>query len=110
MLAFTGSSRIFIHQPSIDMRKGIERLCAIVENEFSGELLTGAFFVFINKSKDKMKVLYWDTDGFALWLKRLEKGRFRVRDLQKGLIERKEFIMLLEGIIPKRIQSRYKLV
>lgn len=62
-------------QMSIDMRKGIEGLSALVEGSFKGELMSGAYFVFVNKMKDRIKILYWDVDGFAIWWKRLEKGK-----------------------------------
>ena len=91
------------------MRKGIECLSVLVEEAFLGELTTGAYFIFINRRRDKMKVLYWDSDGFALWLKRLEKGSFNLKNLEKPLIDRRAFFMLLEGIIPKRLQNRYKI-
>jgi transposase len=55
-----------------------------------------------------MKVLYWDQDGLALWYKRLEKGCFNRKDNTEN-ITRKEFLMLLEGITPKKIQSRFSI-
>lgn len=109
MLAIAGNARIFFFQKPIDMRKGIEALSSLVEENCSGELMTGAYFVFINRLKDRMKVLYWDNDGFAIWWKRLEKGTFRLLGIDKAIIDRKEFFMLLEGIIPKKIQNRFKI-
>ena len=108
MLAIASNARIFLCTNPIDMRKGIEALSLLVEELFVGELITGAYFVFINRTKDKMKVLYWDSDGFAIWWKRLEKGNFRIR-LEKERIDRKEFFMLLEGITPQKIQRRFQL-
>lgn len=108
MLALSGNARIFFFKQPIDMRKGIEKLSLIVETNCCGELLSGAYFVFVNRTKDKMKVLYWDNDGFAIWWKRLEKGSFRLLGIDKFLIDRKEFFMLLEGITPKKIQSRFR--
>lgn len=109
MLAIPANARIFLFQNPVDMRKGIERLCFLIEQNYSGELMSGAYFVFINRSKDRMKVLYRDCDGFAIWWKRLEKGSFRLLGIDKNLIDRKEFFMLLEGIIPKKIQLRFKI-
>ena len=109
MLAIAANARIFFFQSPIDMRKGIEGLSSLVEKLFTGELTSGAYFVFVNKVKDKMKVLYWDNDGFAIWWKRLEKGSFRLLGIDRALIDRKEFFMLLEGIIPHRVQKRFKL-
>ena len=56
-----------------------------------------------------MKVMYWDGDGLVIWYKRLEKGKFTSRNLEKTLINRREFFMLLEGITPKRLQIRYNI-
>ncbi len=109
MLAIAGNARIFFFQKPTDMRKGVESLSILVEQSCAGELMTGAYFVFINRLRDKMKVLYWDNDGFAIWWKRLEKGSFRLLGIDKNLIDRKEFFMLLEGITPYRVQKRFKL-
>lgn len=108
LLAIAGNARIFLFQKPIDMRKGIEALSAIVEENCTGELMTGAYFVFINRLKDRMKVLYWDNDGFAIWWKRLEKGSFRL-GIDRFRIDRKEFFMLLEGITPKKVQKRFRI-
>lgn len=107
MLAIAGNARIFFFQKPIDMRKGVEALSVLVEENCVGELTTGAYFVFVNRPRDRMKVLYWDNDGFAIWWKRLEKGTFRLLGIDRKLINRKEFFMLLEGITPHRIQKRF---
>lgn len=109
MLAISSSARIFFFQNPIDMRKGLEKLSVLVEESCSGELFSGAYFVFVNHAKDRMKVLYWDNDGFAIWWKRLEKGSFRLLGIDRALIDRKEFFMLLEGITPHKIQKRFKI-
>jgi transposase len=82
-------------------------LSSLVEGCFPGEIFSGAFFIFLNKKKDQMKVLYWDLDGLAIWSKRLEKGVFPKQENKGNLLTRKEFLMLLEGIIPKRLQPRF---
>ena len=66
MLAIAGNARIFLFQCPVDMRKGIEGLSSLVEQSCPGEIMTGAYFVFINRLKDWIKVLYWDSDGFAI--------------------------------------------
>jgi transposase len=109
MLAISANARIFFFQKPIDMRKGIERLSYLIENQFIGELTSGAYFVFVNRTKDKMKVLYWDNDGFAIWWKRLEKGSFSLLGIDRALIDRKEFFMILEGITPYKVQKRFKI-
>ena len=89
------------------MRKSFEGLSQLVEKAFPADLTSGALFVFINRKKDSMKVLYWDQDGLAIWYKRLEKGSFSQN--KKTELNRKEFFMLLEGITPKKINRRYSL-
>jgi transposase len=103
------NARIFLHQQATDMRKSFEGLCAQVEQSFSVEITSGSYFVFLNQRRDRIKVLYWDIDGLAIWYKRLEKGTFSRKEIQQTAISRKELLMLLEGISPKRIQPRYKL-
>lgn len=109
MLAIAGNTRIFLCREAIDMRKGFEGLSGLVEALFEGQLTSGAYFVFLNWNRNRMKVLYWDVDGLVIWYKRLEKGSFPKRENREAIMDRKEFFMLLEGIIPKRIQNRFKM-
>lgn len=108
MLTISGTTRILMYKGTIDMRKSFEGLGVITEENFPQQLLTGALFVFLNKRRDKMKVLYWDKDGLAIWYKRLEKGSFSSDHTKEEEMSRTEFFMLLEGITPKRIQKRWK--
>lgn len=109
MLTLPGCARLFLYRDPIDMRKSFEGLSADVEQTFPGQLLTGAYFIFLNRGQNRMKVLYWDTDGFAIWYKRLEKGSFRRRENSEPLIGRREFLLLLEGVVPKRLTPRFSL-
>ncbi|MBA3679494.1 IS66 family insertion sequence element accessory protein TnpB [Candidatus Saccharibacteria bacterium] len=109
MLAIGAATRIFLFRETIDMRKGFESLSGLVESAFTGELTTGAYFVFLNWKRDRLKVLYWDIDGLAIWYKRLEKGSYPKRHNDDVIIERKDFLMLLEGVTPKRIQKRFRI-
>ncbi len=107
MLTLPGNARIFLYQNPTDMRKSFEGLSTAVQEAFPNLLMFGSYFVFLNKRRDHMKVLYWDAEGFASWYKRLEKGNFSRKDSQ--VLDRKQFLMLLEGIIPKRVQKRYQI-
>ena len=104
-----GSQPIFLYGGPADMRRSFDGLSAMVESSFPGQLLTGSLFVFVNKRKTMMKVLYWHEDGLALWGKRLEKGTFRVSWDGRAELSRREFTMLLEGIVPRRMNSRFSL-
>ena len=108
MLALSGDARIFVHVGAMDLRKGFEGLSSMTEELFPEKLLTGAYFVFLNKTRNRMKVLYWDVDGLAIWHKRLEKGTFSKRPVETQM-NRRQFFMLLEGIIPQKIAPRFSL-
>ena len=77
MKMFIEPSEVFLHRDFVDFRKSINGLAGIVEGELARDVYTGTLFVFCNKAKDKLKILYWDKTGFALWYKRLEKQRFK---------------------------------
>lgn len=109
MLTIPGNARLFLCQQPINMRKSFEGLSVVVEQLFPGELLSGAFFIFLNRRKDHMKVLFWDNDGFVIWFKRLEKGTFSWKWGNKDKLDRKFFLLLLEGVTPKHIQKRFSL-
>ena len=68
---------VYLHRDFVDFRKSINGLASIVEAELELPVMTGALFVFCNKGRDKLKILYWDKTGFALWYKRLEKDKFK---------------------------------
>lgn len=75
-MSFAGR-RVFLACGQTDMRKSINGLAAIVEGRFKLNPFDGAIFVFCNRSRDRIKILEWDSDGFWLYFKRLEKGHFR---------------------------------
>jgi transposase len=76
MLSFNGKT-VFLCCEHTDMRKSINGLTSIVQDSFELNPFTGALFVFCNRKRDRLKILEWDTDGFWLYFKRLEKGHFR---------------------------------
>ena len=77
MKMFIEPPTIYLHRDFVDFRKSINGLVGIVEYELERDAYNGALFVFCNKAKDKLKILYWDNTGFALWYKRLEKHKFK---------------------------------
>ena len=77
MKMFVEPSDIYMHLEAVDFRKSINGLVVVVEQQLELSPLSGALFVFSNKKRDKLKILYWDKTGFALWYKRLEKQRFK---------------------------------
>ncbi len=69
-------SKIYISSANVDMRKAIDGLSGIVQGKFKLDPMSDAMFVFHNRHCDKIKILYWDGNGFCLLYKRMEKGRF----------------------------------
>jgi transposase len=108
MLSISGDAKIYVCLKPADLRKGFDQLAALTEQFFPKKLLTFAYFVFFNKPRDRIKVLYWDVDGLAIWYKRLEKGTFS-KKIEQECLDRKAFLMLLEGITSQKIQKRFSL-
>lgn len=77
MRMFVEPSDIYLYLDNVDFRKSINGLIVVVEQQMELNPFRDALFVFCNKKRDKLKVLYWDKTGFALWYKRLEKQRFK---------------------------------
>ena len=102
MLSLPSTLKIFVATAPADMRKSHDGLAALVEQVLRANPLSGQLFVFRNKSGDRVKLLYWDTDGYALWYKRLEAGRFRFPVVAAGetrvSLTAAELTMLLDGV------------
>ena len=91
------------------MRKSFTGLSCLVEEGFPGQLLSGSFFLFCNRRRDSVKILYWDGDGFIQWYKRLEKGTFKVSSDGESIINRRHLLTLLEGVKVDRFETRFVL-
>ena len=87
------------------MRKGFAGLSGLVRSAMSQELMSGDVFIFINRRRDRIKLLTWDVTGFALYYKQLEQGTFEV---PKGRVELRwsELVLLLEGIEMTSVKRR----
>ena len=100
MLMLPTNIRVWVAAKPIDMRKGCFSLAAFVQQEFQLDPKTNHLFVFFGRSKDKVKILHWDRNGFALWYKCLSEGRYRLPKImdKRFSISLSDLSLLLEGI------------
>jgi transposase len=102
MLSVPRSVKIFLGLAPVDLRKGFDGLAALVETVLAQDPLSGQLFVFRNKRADRVKVLYWDGDGYAIWYKRLEAGTFRfpkpAENSASVTVSAADLTMLLDGV------------
>src|ERR1700683_5272064 len=87
MLSLASTLRIFLAVEPAHLRKGFAGLAQLARDRIDQDPLSGHLFVFRNRRRDRIKILYWDRDGFALWYKRLEKGTFRFPEAKDGRVE-----------------------
>ncbi len=101
MLSLPASIHIFLATKAVDFRKAHDGLVAVVRDQFHDDPFDGSVFIFLNKRRDRVKLLLWDRNGFWLLYKRLERGTFRAierRGERRVEVSRAELSMLLEGI------------
>jgi transposase len=101
-LAISAAQRIFVYQAPCDMRRSFDRLAGMVEHELEHDPMRGDYFLFANRRRTMLKLLYWDGDGFAIWYKRLEKGRFHLGGSEE--LDRAQLSLLLEGIVTDELR------
>ena len=76
MFGLSASNRLLLYSQPTDMRKSFDGLCGLVTGKLGGNPQSGEVFIFINKRRDKIKLLHWEPGGFVLYYKRLEEGTF----------------------------------
>jgi len=96
MLSFGSQTRVYVSHHATDMRCSFEGLSYRVREVVKEDPLSGHLFVFFNRSRDKMKILYFDRSGFAIWYKELQRGTFTCPE--KREISAAELLCVLEGI------------
>ena len=102
MLGFGSHQKYYLYKGSVDMRKGYYGLSGLVRNELGSDPMSGDVYVFLSRSRQSVKLLVWDRDGFAVYGKRLERGCFEqlsgVLEGKVQIISYQHLVMLLSGI------------
>ncbi len=103
MLSLPPSVRLFVATQPVDGRKGADSLMVLVRDVLIHDPLSGHLFVFFSKRRDRVRIVYWDRNGFAMWTKRLERGRFSPNFSADGRLgvthmEAAEVALIIEGI------------
>jgi transposase len=112
MIHLPASVRVYLATTPCDMRRSFDGLHALVTNLLELDALAGHLFVFANRRRDRVKILYWDRDGFAVWAKRLEEGTYAMPFSEAGEVRREitaqELGALLSGIDLSQARRRQR--
>jgi transposase len=100
MLLPSGGIKVYLAMGNTDMRKAINGLSILVESNIELDPFSGHLFVFCNRRRNILKILYWDRNGFCLWQKRLEKDRFRWPESENEVLNigHRELTWLIDGL------------
>jgi transposase len=107
MFALTASQRFFLYGQAVDMRKSFDGLSGIVTTGMGKDVLSGDVYIFIGKSRDKIKLLVWEKGGFVLYYKRLEAGTFHLPKPEQLSLTYSELCLLIEGV-EVQVKHRHK--
>jgi transposase len=110
MFNISKAYRYFMYGKRADMRKGFNGLCGLVRNEFLQNPLSGDVFIFINRPRNRIKLLHWQGDGFAIYYKRLEKGTYEMPEINSTSasieLDAQQLLLILEGISLLSVKKR----
>jgi transposase len=107
MFALTAAQRFFLYSQVVDMRKSFDALSGIVTGQMNKDVLSGDVYIFIGKSRDKIKLLVWEKAGFVLYYKRLEAGTFHLPKPTQLSLSYSELCLLIEGV-EVEVKHRHK--
>jgi transposase len=110
MFALSSSQRYHLYSQPTDMRKSFDSLAGIIRNELNGNPCSGEVFIFINRLRNKIKLLQWQGIGFTLYYKRLEEGTFELLDYDPEVgsisLSYAQIVMLVDGLSIKNMRKR----
>ena len=109
-VVFPSTRRYFIHSGAVDMRKGVDGLSGVVQQDFNQTALSGDVYIFLNHRRNRIKILNWQGDGFAIYFKRLEKGTFEIPKTDAAsksiTLTHYQLQFILDGIVLSSIKKR----
>jgi transposase len=114
VIATSVQTKVYLARDATDMRKSFRGLIALTETVLRQEPASGHWFVFVNRRRDLMKILYWDGSGFCIWYKRLERGRFQLPTVAAGEnlpgleLTAVQLSMILQGIDLTSVRQRLR--
>ena len=112
MIALPPQIRVFLYRRPTDMRKSFNGLVALTESALKKDPLSGSFFVFVNRRRDRIKILYWGQTGFCIWYQQLQQGTYQLPshdslDEQDTLeVTRSQLSLILDGIDLSSVRQR----
>jgi len=111
VIAVNGQARVYLVTGHTDMRKAIDGLSIMVQAQLEHDPFSGHLFVFCNRQRTIIKILYWDTSGFCLWQKRLEKQSFKWPASKQDVMEldARQLVWLLDGLDPVQVRGHKEL-
>lgn len=114
MIALPPQVRVFVYRLPTDMRKSFHGLVALVESAVKQDPFSGSLFVFFNRQRDRIKILYWGQTGFCIWYQQLQKGTYQLPD-EKSLesqqtieVTRSQLSLMLDGIDLASVRQRMR--
>ena len=112
MIALAPQIRVFLYRVPTDMRKSFHGLIALTESALKQDPLSGSLFVFFNRRRDRIKILYWGQTGFCIWYQQLQQGTYQLptEDALKGQetveVTRSQLSLILDGIDLASVRQR----
>jgi len=110
MFNLNAHQHYYLYSESTDMRKGFNGLSGLIRNELGKDPLSGAVYIFINRSRNRMKVLVWERGGFVLYYKLLESGTFQIpvieADSTSCQISWHQLVLMMEGVALESVRKR----
>lgn len=106
------AARYFLYREATDIRKGFDGLCGLVSSELGQNPMSGDVYIFINHRRNRIKLLRWESGGFVLFYKRLERGRFEIptqgKEVKQLVLDYGELAMLITGISMRNAKKRLR--